>query len=402
MSTLPPGRDFATDFDHLDPAFAADPYPVYAHLRATCPVAHTDRYGGVWVPIRYADLEAIAHDVEHFSSRTIVITEGLLDTGGFAPPITSDPPEHGPARRLLLPAFAPKRIEEWAPTTRRVANELIDGFADRGACDLAADYAQRIPVTVIALMLGVPVADGLRFTDWIHRLLEEGPRDPEVGRAAIVELIGYLQERVAEHRAEPRDDLITFLLDARLDGEPLSDDHVLGSILLLLLAGIDTTWSAISAALWWLAQHPEEQQRLRDEPALMLTATEEFLRAFSPVTMARAVAQDVEVAGCPLRAGDKVLLPFPAANRDPDVFPDADQVILDRAENRHLAFGVGIHRCLGSNLARMELRVALEEWLSRIGPFELANPDAVTWSVGQVRGPRAVPVTFTPRGARAL
>jgi cytochrome P450 len=163
-------------------------------------------------------------------------------------------------------------------------------------------------------------------------------------------------------------------------------------MLLLMIAGIDTTWSAIGASLWHLAQHPEDRRRLAQEPELMPTAIEEFLRAYAPVTMARLVAKDFEFRGRQFKEGDWLLLPFPAANRDPDAFPAADDVQIDRAENRHAAFGLGIHRCLGSNLARMELRVALEEWMARYPDFELTDPSAVTWSAGQVRGPRTLPV----------
>jgi cytochrome P450 len=211
-------------------------------------------------------------------------------------------------------------------------------------------------------------------------------------------LSAYLHEVIEQHRVEPRDDLVDFLLSARIDGEPLEDDHIVGTVALLLIAGIDTTWSAIGATLWHLAQHPEHRRRLLDEPDLLPTAIEEFLRAYAPVTMARKVAKDVELGGRLLSTDDWVLLPFPAANRDPDVFERADEVVLDRERNRHAAFGLGIHRCLGSNLARMELTVAVQEWLSRVPDFELADPDAVRWSTGQVRGPRTVPVRLVPSG----
>jgi cytochrome P450 len=206
------------------------------------------------------------------------------------------------------------------------------------------------------------------------------------------ELEAYIDARIADHQAHPRDDLTTFLLDAELDGNKLDPDHVRGTMVLLMIAGIDTTWSAIGASLWHLAQHPADRRRLAAEPALMATAVEEFLRAYAPVTMARLVAKDFEFQGCPMKKDDWLLLPFPAANRDPEVFPDAGEVLLDRAENRHAAFGLGIHRCLGSNLARMELRVALEEWMARYPDFELTDSSKVTWSAGQVRGPRSLPV----------
>ena len=172
----------------------------------------------------------------------------------------------------------------------------------------------------------------------------------------------------------------------------MPDTHVLGTAALTLIAGVDTTWSSIGASLWHLATHPEDRERLIAEPELMPTAIEELLRAYSPVTMGRIVVDDVEVAGCPMRAGDRVLLNFPAANRDPAAFEDPDTVLIDRTENRHAAFGLGIHRCAGSNLARMELRVALEEWLAAIPSSDSTTAAEVTWAGGQVRGPRTIPV----------
>ena len=205
---------------------------------------------------------------------------------------------------------------------------------------------------------------------------------------------------IEDHRANPRDDLIGYLLDARASTASRSpDEHIRGTIALLLIAGIDTTWTAIGASLWHLGPASRTTgARLVAEPELVPIAVEELLRAYAPVTMARWCAEDVEVGGCPMRAGDWVLLPFPAANRDPELFDDADEVVIDRERNRHAAFGLGIHRCLGSNLARMELRVALEEWLRRIPDFELADPAAVRWSTGQVRGPRSVPVRILLAG----
>ena len=185
-------------------------------------------------------------------------------------------------------------------------------------------------------------------------------------------------------------------MDVELGGQKLSPDHVRGSIVLLLLAGIDTTWSAIGSSLWHLAAHPEDRRRLVAEPELMPTAIEELLRAYAPVTMARMVAQDHDFHGCPMKTDEWVLLPFPAANRDPELFDRADEVVIDRLENRHAAFGLGIHRCLGSNLARLELRVAVEEFLGRFPEFELADPDDVGWSVGQIRGPRRLPCASSP------
>ena len=396
----PPVVDWATDFDHTDSEWVADPYPIWDELRRTCPVAHSDRYGGTWLPVRHEDVAAVAYDTEHFTSRSVVVSEirpGPDDPPapiGLAPPITSDPPFHALARRLLLPAFSPKAIAALEPLTRDLCRELLDATDGRSELDAAVDYAQHIPLRVIIGMLGFPQEDADIFRRFVRMVLEDVDQSEEERQELIVagEIDEYIDARIAEHQAEPRPDLTTFLLEAELDGHKLELDHVRGTMVLLMIAGIDTTWSAIGASLWHLAQHPDDLRRLSTEPDLMPRAVEEFLRAYAPVTMARLVAQDFELRGCPMKEGDWLLLPFPSANRDPEVFPDADDVILDRAENRHAAFGLGIHRCIGSNLARMELRVALEEWLRRYPAFELVDPSVVAWSAGQVRGPRTIPV----------
>jgi hypothetical protein len=317
---------------------------------------------------------------------------------GLAPPITSDPPFHALARRLLLPAFSPKRIDALEPFTRELCVELLDGTAGRREIDAAIDYAQHIPLRVIVGMLGFPQEDADIFRRFIRMVLEDVDQPAEERQALVDEgeLDAYMDERIAEHLAHPRDDLTTYLLEAELDGNKLAPEHVRGTMVLLMIAGIDTTWSAIGASLWHLAQHPDDRRRLATEPDLMPVAMEEFLRAYAPVTMARLVAEDFDFNGQAMKEGDWLLLPFPAANRDPAFFSDADKVVLDREENRHAAFGLGIHRCLGSNLARMELRVALEEWMRRYPDFELLDPESVTWSAGQVRGPRTVPVRILP------
>ena len=389
--------DWAGDYDVFDPGYVNDPFPVWDDLRQHCPVAHSERWGGSWLPTTYADVTAIARDVEHFSSRSIGVIppaegEQALLPGGL-PPISADPPVHTWSRRLLLPWFSPARVAEYEVFTRDLCRRLVDGFASVGRADAAAQYAQQIPVRVIALVLGVPESMSDVFTGWVRDVLEFAHDRERRGRARN-ELIAYFQQEMATRRANPSNDLISVLLQSEVDGSPIPDGHILGTAALTLIAGVDTTWSAIGAALWHLAANDDDRRRLAAAPDLLPTAIEELLRAYSPVTMARIVASDVEVAGCPMHEGDRVLLSFPAANRDPAAFPDADQVVIDRQVNRHVAFGAGIHRCAGSNLARMELRVALEEWLARIPEFRLDPEGTVTWAGGQVRGPRNIPVVF--------
>ncbi len=399
MRRTAPVSAWESDFDVLDAQYVADPFTVWDRLRETCPIAHTDRRGSTWLPTRYEDVTAIAHDIEHFSSLEVAVIpfegeepeEPVLPYG--LPPISADPPLHTWTRRLLLPWFSHKRVESYEEMTRGLCSRLIDGFIDQGRADAASDYAQQIPVRVIAHILGVSPDLSDTFTGWVRDVLEfADDHDRRVG--GVQGLLEYFIEEVAKRRAQPGDDLLSELLRTEVDGAPIEDSLVLGAAALVLIAGVDTTWSAIGSSLWHLATHEADRKRMVEDPEVMSLAVEELLRAYSPVTMARVVTTDVEYAGCPMKAGDKILMNFPAANRDPEVFEDADEVVLDRAHNRHVAFGSGIHRCAGSNLARMELRVALEEWLRRIPEFRLAEGEEVTWAGGQVRGPRLLPVVF--------
>ena len=393
-----PVSDYATDFDHTATEWVADPYPIIDDLRERCPVAHTDRYGGGWLPTRHEDVAAIAYDTDRFSSRSVVMGNNRpphdLAPVGVAPPISSDPPFHHGARRLLLPAFAPQAIARLEGSTRAYCDELLDAVAGQDVVDAAADFAQHIPVRVIADMLGFPRDDAELFRGFVHDVLEGVNLPLEQRFERMQGLFGYLSAQIIDHVAHPRDDLTTYLIDAEMDGDKLDPFHIAGTMALLLLAGIDTTWSAIGSSIWHLAGTPADRQRLVAEPGLLPTAMEELLRAYAPVTMARLVKEDMDWNGCPMKADDWILLSFPAANRDPELFERADEVVIDRDVNRHSAFGLGVHRCLGSHLARMEVRVALEAWLARFPVFSLADPDAVTWSPGQVRGPRHLPIAI--------
>src|SRR3954447_498833 len=398
-----PVADWATDFDHTDDVWAADPYPIWDDLRQQCPVAHTSRYGGAWLPTRFEDVASIAYDTERFTSLSVVVSEFRppveLAPAGIAPPISSDPPFHKEARRMLLPIFSPQAIAKLEASTRAYCEELVAAMRGRDIVDAAEDYAQHIPVRVIAIMLGLPESDADRFRGFVNHTLEGVALPMEQRAAGMMALFEYLRGHIEDHIANPRDDLISFLLDSELDGEKLTVFHVARTIALLLIAGIDTTWSAIGASIWHLASTPADRQRLVAERDLLPVAMEELLRAYAPVTMARLVREDMDWNGCPMKANEWVLLPFPAANRDPAEFERADEVVIDRAVNRHAAFGLGIHRCAGSHLARMELRVALEVWLAAFPTFELSDPDAVRWSGGQVRGPRTLPVRVARAGA---
>jgi cytochrome P450 len=401
MTTTPPVTNWAEDFDIFDPDYVREPYPIWDELRAgECPVAHSDRWTGSYLPTTHATVVGVAHDVEHFSSRSVTVAplpDSFDEQGNrMRSIIATDPPKHTPERRLMLPFFAPKAVERFREPTREMCRTLIRGFIERGEVDVAAEYAKQIPPRVIAEILGIDPEMGDQFADWVQGVLELGLQDAEIAEKYRAIIQDFFMGEVMKRLESPGDDLISFLLTAELDGAPVPPHVVRGNIGLMLVAGIDTTWSSIGSALWHLAANPEDRQRLVDAPELIPVAVEEFLRAYSPVTMARIAAVDTEIAGCPVKAGERVLLSFPAANRDPAVFDRPNDVIIDREVNRHVAFGAGIHRCLGSNLARLEMQVAIEEFLAMIPEFELADPEAVTWAGGQVRGPRNLPIRFPP------
>ena len=399
----PPVSDFATDFDHTDEAWVADPYPIMDDLRERCPIAHSDRYGGLWAPMTYEAVSAIANDTDHFTSRTVIINNGrpgedaLPAPIGVAPPISSDPPFHEIARRLLLPAFAPRPIAALETFTRELCNKLLDEMGDAELVDASVAYSEHIPVGLIAKLCGLPPEDGDLFRSFVKIIIEAVDLPAEERILAFHPVEDYVVAVIQDRRANPSDDLVSYLLDSEIAGNKLSDEHVFGTIVLLIVAGIDTTWSAIGASIWHLSQNPDDLARLVAHPELLPSAVEEFLRAYAPVSMARLVKDDFEFQGCPMKKDDWIFLSFPAANRDPKAFDHADEVLIDREINRHSAFGLGIHRCLGSNLARMEMTVALEEWLKRYPKFELNTDLPTTFSQGQVRGPRQLPVRILQR-----
>ncbi len=402
LPTTSPVDDWPTDYDIFDADYVTDPYPIWDDLRGECPVAHTERWGGSWLPTRYEDVVEMARMVPVLSSTDPIVVrppDAASDVpGGYhtvnAPPISSDPPVHTWSRRLILPWFSPKATAEHEPFTRELCNRLIDEVIDTGRIDGAQQYAQQIPPRVIAKLLGVDGAKADEFTEWVRGVLELGLTNPALRQKSRELIRNFFMSEIADRQKNPSDDLISEMLRTEIDGKPLDLVHIAGTCNLMLVAGIDTTWSSIGSALWHLATHDDDRRRLVDDPALIPTAVEELLRAYSPVTMARVVSEDVDFNGCPMKAGDKVLMNFPAANRDPEAFENPNDVIIDRQRNRHVAFGVGIHRCAGSNLARMEMQVSIEEFLRRIPEFSLDDSATVTWAGGQVRGPRQLSLVF--------
>ncbi len=391
---MPPVTDWINDWDWLDPQWGPNAIEIWNSVREVCPMATTERYGRAHMPVTMAAVAQIAHDTEHFSSYKVSVARPDAPRRP-APPITSDPPEHHDHRRLLLPSFSPKKIAPMEGEMREFCRSLIAGLDGAVSADAAEQYSQHIPVHGICQLLGVPEDDADMFRDWIFRNFQLAPRDNNVRIQLMAEMNEYCDRMMAARLEDPRDDLVTLVANAEIDGEPVAIELKRGYIVLQILAGIDTTWSAIGSGLWHFAQHPDQRARLvaaADDDLLWQTAIEEVLRYYSPVTMGRQVKADVEVAGCPIRKDEQVLLTFPAANHDPAAFDAPHEFRIDRAENRHVAFGLGVHRCLGSNLARLELTVALQEWVRAFPDYSLDTERETTWANGQVRGPRNIPV----------
>lgn len=382
-------------FDHRSVELAQDPFAIYAQLREQCPIQRSEVWGGFWVVASHELVDEAAHDDARFS-----VAEGASfpHAGNPRPliPLEVDPPDAIAWRRLLGPLFAPTAIEAMEADIRRLARELVDAFAEKGRCDVVSDLAEPLPARVTMRLLGLPEHRWRECLDAIHTGVHESARDLDKAVEAMIEVAVLIAEVMEERETEPRDDVISFLQRAEFDGRPVSEEEIFDICLLLLFGGLDTTASVIGFGLGYLGRNKAARARLVAQPDEIGLAVEEFLRYYSPVQgLARTATCDTELGGRPVRAGDKLWLLWASANHDPAEFPDPETLVLDRSPNRHLAFGVGIHRCLGSNLGRLMSRVALEEFLARIPDFELETAeDDVVPDAGIVYALTTLPIVF--------
>jgi len=364
---------------------ADDPHAVYRAMQAECPVARQPSvFGGNTVLLsRYEDvLWALKHP-EVFTS------EGVVDVGGEHPmiPLSVDPPEHAKYRRLLDPEFAPKKMALLEDEMRSYVNDTIDAFIDRGECDFHEEFASPLPSTFFLALTGLPHADLPQFLEWRDQTIRpQAATDAEamaIRKAAGDAIEHYFEAALEEKRRNPDDRLFSRMVHGEVDGRPMTRAELLGACHLLLLGGLDTVTATLDCMIVYLARHPDRRDALVADPGLIPAAVEELLRHQTPVMMVpRAVKQDFELGGVQMTAGDSAVMMIGAANVDDDEFDDAAAVHFDREANRHLAFGGGPHRCLGSHLARLELRVSLEEFHRRIPRYELVDDASVHFSPG--------------------
>jgi cytochrome P450 len=399
MSDQPVDEAIRTFSPH-DPALFADPYPTYELLRTKCPVARSEMHDGFWIVSKYEDVHFVCSHPELFSSHPAHIPPNM---GQDRPviPLEIDPPDHAKYRQILAPVFAPRRMEALEVKIRTTVNAMIDTFIERGRCEFISELAEPLPTHIFLEMMDWPVSDAPRFHAWKDVIIHGVPGDEEASLEARVEagtaLYTYFAEVLDDRMESPRDDIMTLLMEASFGGErPLSQFEVLDIVFLLLIAGLDTTTGALGNAFVHLSQRPDLRDRLVADPALIPSAVEEMLRYESHVATGRRVLSDVSVRGMEFKQGDRVLVLFGSASRDEDEFPAADDIVLDRSPNRHVAFGVGPHRCVGSHLARLESVIAFEELHRRLPDYRLAPGSTPEQQLTFVRTTRRLDLEFSP------
>ncbi|MGH8898314.1 MAG: cytochrome P450 family protein [Egibacteraceae bacterium] len=397
--------------DPFGHAAKPNPYPIYAHLRSARPVHRITLPDGrgLWLITRYADAERALRDPRLVKNMRNALTPEQLPhiPDEFRPlmehMLSSDPPHHTRLRALVHKAFTPRLVEQLRPHVQQIADELLDAVAHQRTMDLVDDYAFPLPIIVITELLGVPLEDRDRFREWSHaavgvEFVRDGEWFSERRRVAMGAFSAYLRALLEDKRADPQDDLVSGLILAEEEGEALTEDELVAMVLLLLVAGHETTVNLIGNGILALLRHPDQLRMLQDDPGLIVPAVEELLRYDGPVETStfRYASADVEVSGATIPKGEIVLVVLASVNRDAGRFVDADRLDITRVDNRHLAFGKGIHFCLGAPLARIEGQIAIGTLLRRLPSLHPAVPlDQLEWQSGIIlRGLRAFPVVF--------
>lgn len=389
--------DIQYDFDIHDPAAADRVYETYAEMRGTCPVAHSSHYGGHWVVTKYEDIHDILRNPSVFSSESVNVP-GTIGQDGPMIPIEVDPPDHGIYRKLVNPLFSPKRMADLEPQIRDIVTKLIDRMLEQEKVDFIEAFAKDLPSQVFLALMGWDLADAPKFNAWADTIVLGKPgaseeESTEVRMAAAMEVYAYFAEMIDE-RAESDDaeDITQILINGTFEDRELTQFEVLNILFLFLIGGLHTVQGQLAHTVIFMAENPTVRKQLVGDLGLVDSAVEEMLRWESAICPARVVKEDVVVDGVQLKAGDKVLIPFASANRDEDKFEHADTVDITREPNPHIAFGAGNHRCVGSHLARLELRIAFEELHRRMPDYRLDPNDPPVRHLSQVKGVLKLPL----------
>lgn len=387
-------------FNHFSPQLGADPAPVLASMRAQCPLTHSDEFGGFWVATAYRDIQRIAQDWKTFSSeRGIIVPHIPMETLAIrAIPEQLDPPLQRVFKELIGQHLSVEQVAQNETATRQLIDRHIDQFIHRGECEFMAEFAEAIPGAVLFdNYLNAPKED-LEELGKLARAASV-PMSPE-GQEKRLVILDWVRSFIAKRKREERKgDLVDTIIHADINGRPITDDEILGVIQLLIFGGLDTTAGALGHMMVRFCRQPEIPALLRQKPELIPAAIEELLRLDSPfIFIARTLTEDIEFQGCPMKAGEQVLISWQSANHDEAVFSNPQQFDLERADKRHMAFGTGPHRCSGANLATFNLRLSIEHLLQRLDEIRFADDDAeIEYHSGFSRAPRAVKIRFTPR-----
>jgi cytochrome P450 len=387
---------YTARFDHQDPAYAQDPFPVLEQVFSEGPIGWSKEHGGFWVVTGYEEAHWIWSNWESFGTWPSVSIPAGLGSDRPLLPVESDPPEHRRYRGPLNAVFSPRRMRELEPGIRQAAVSLIEGFAARGECDFIPEFAHILPTEVFARMLGVPAEEAQQWRRWNFEILHSHHDDPSgarreaAGNVARARLGALLQER----RRRRAQDILSVLVDAEADGGPLTDEEIIDLGYGLFLAGLDTVQAALGMQFWYLATHPDQQRELARDRTRIPRAVEEMLRWDALTSVARTVRKDTEYRGVLFRTGDRVLVSSRAANRDPRVWDSPEVADFGRAVKPTLVFASGPHRCVGSHLAREELRIVHEEMAQRIPAYQLREGAQLQFHTGTVGGLSSLPLVW--------
>jgi cytochrome P450 len=394
-----------TNFDHYNPPIGPDgtPYEFFEALRdeaiqTNTPIGWSEVYGGFWVVTGWEEAHQIQRNPAVFSSTEV--TFPAFGTPGGRPVMLAghDDPAHMKYRRLLQVPFSPSQAIAMTEYFRKDANLLIDRFIGSGRVDIVEALTQEVPGRMTAMLIGAPPEEGSMFRTWVHSMAMEVHKDPEGAGRHMRDMDAYWEKLLADRRKNPGDDVMSQVIHAEIDGESLTDEELYDFFVILLIGGIDNTVYLLGDMLWRLAWDKELRRRLVRKPELLESAIDEFLRMYSPNMSARITTEAVEIGGVRMEAGQHLVNFHPIINRDPRQFPNPDVFIAERSPNRHFALGLGIHRCLGTHLVRVEATVVAEEFMARIPEWELDQERPSKWFPGQTGGMASVPIVFPPGG----
>lgn len=402
-----PPVELTVDFDVYDPALST-PVDVIqdrvAELAAKGPVVYSTAHGGHWIVTRYHEIQKVLTDPETFSS----FPNNLVTNDMFKLiPVEADPPEHAGMRHALLPLFSPQRMKKLSEEIRTVVNDLLDGFTARGEAEFISEFAHELPARVFLALMDWPLEDAPLFTEATDAILlgKPGGTEEESNQARMMaglQMFGYFQKVLEDRRTNPGDDITSVIVGSEVDLgggiRRLTDDELCRMLFVLLIAGLHTVQGSLAWSIVHLVNHPDQRAAIIDDPALIPKAVEEILRIEAAVVPGRRATRDVELGGVTIAKDDQLIVMLCSANRDGAEFDDPDDFQIERYPNRHLSFGSGPHRCLGSHLARIELTVALEELHRRIPDYQMVDNDPPIFHSSQVRGCIRLPITFTPEG----